>query len=64
MEQQDVYRELSKKLMMENSTILPKIWRMVCSDEEAQLVNRLPATLEQLVQQSGKAVSEMQDTIQ
>jgi Pyruvate/2-oxoacid:ferredoxin oxidoreductase delta subunit len=63
MEQQDVYRELSKKLMMENSTILPKIWQMVCSDEEAQLVNRLPATMEQLVQESGKAVSEMQDTI-
>jgi Pyruvate/2-oxoacid:ferredoxin oxidoreductase delta subunit len=63
MEQQDVYRELSKKLMLENSTILPKIWRMVCSEEEAQLVNRLPATLEQLVQESGKAASEMQDTL-
>ncbi len=63
MEQQDVYRELSKKLMLENSTILPKIWRIVCSDEEAQLVNRLPATLEQLVQESGKAAEKMQDTI-
>jgi ferredoxin len=63
MEQQDVYRELSKKLMLENSTILPKIWRMVCSDEEAQLVNRLPATMDQLVQESGKAASKMQDTI-
>ncbi len=63
MEQQDVYRELSKKLMLEGSTILPKIWRIVCSDEEAQLVNRLPATLEQLVQESGKAASEMQDIL-
>ncbi len=63
MEQQDVYRELSKKLMLENSTILPKIWRIVCSEDEAQLVNRLPATLEQLVQESGKAASEMQDIL-
>jgi Pyruvate/2-oxoacid:ferredoxin oxidoreductase delta subunit len=63
MEQQDVYRELSKKLMLENSTILPNIWRIVCTEEEAQLVNRLPATLEQLVQESGKAASEMQDTL-
>jgi ferredoxin len=63
MEQQDVYRELSKKLMLENSTILPRIWRIVCSNEEAQLVNRLPATLEQLVQESGKAAKTMQDTM-
>jgi ferredoxin len=63
MEQQDVYRELSKKLMLENSTILPKIWRIVCTEEEAKLVNRLPATLEQLVQESGKAASDMEDTI-
>ena len=54
MEQQDVYRELSKKLMMENSTVIPKIWRAVCSEEEADLVNLLPASLEQLVQATGK----------
>jgi len=63
MEQQDVYRELSKKLMMENSTVIPKIWRVVCSEEEANLVNRLPATLDQLVQESGKAASKMQEII-
>lgn len=63
MEQQDIYRELSKKLMMENSTVLPKIWRVICSEEEAKLVNRLPATLDQLVQESGEAASKMQDII-
>lgn len=28
MSQQDVYRELSKKLLMENSTVLPRIWEI------------------------------------
>lgn len=60
MDHQDVYRELSKKLMMENSTVLPGIWRLVCSDQEADLLNRLPATVEQLSQVSGKPVSELQ----
>ncbi len=60
MEQQDVYRELSKKLMMENSTVLPKIWRTVCTEEEAALVNLLPASIEQLVQATGKVTSELQ----
>jgi ferredoxin len=43
MDQQDVYRELSKKLLMENSKILPRIWQTVCSEEEARIVNALPA---------------------
>lgn len=63
MEQQDVYRELSKKLMMEHSTVLPKIWRAVCSEEEAALVTRLPASADQLVQMTGKPLTELQSTI-
>ncbi|MEN6446356.1 MAG: 4Fe-4S binding protein [Syntrophaceae bacterium] len=45
MDQPDVYRELSKKLMMENSVVLPKIWKVVCSEEEARIVNSLPDTI-------------------
>jgi len=63
MEQQDVYRELSKKLMLENSNIIPRIWRTICGEEEASLVNRLPATLEQLSQEFGKDSFEMRSII-
>jgi len=60
MDHQDVYRELSKKLMMENSTVLPRIWRLVCTDEEAEILNRLPATVDQLSSALGKPAAELQ----
>ena len=63
MEQQDVYRELSRKLMMENSRVLPLIWRVVCNDEEAAIVNRMPATVDELAREFSKTPGEMQDII-
>jgi Pyruvate/2-oxoacid:ferredoxin oxidoreductase delta subunit len=63
MEHQDVYRELSKKLMMEHSTVLSEIWRELCSEEEARIVDRLPATIEDLAKTFEKTVIEMQGII-
>lgn len=63
MEQQDVYRELSKKLMLEQSTVLPRIWRMVCSEEEARIVNQLPATTDELAKAFAKSTADMQRII-
>jgi ferredoxin len=63
MESQDVYRELSKKLMMENSRVMPLIWRTVCTEEEAAIVNRMPATVEELATAFSKTTDEMQAII-
>lgn len=46
----DVYRDLAEKLLMPRSPLLPRIWRHVCSPEEATLVNALPATLDDLAE--------------
>jgi NAD-dependent dihydropyrimidine dehydrogenase PreA subunit len=54
----DVYRELSKKLGAEHSGIVPEIWRIVCTGDEAELVNALPATAEELAKRFGKTVAE------
>lgn len=48
MEKADVYRELTKKLGMEQSPLIPQIWQVVCTEEEAQIVNATPARLEDL----------------
>jgi len=56
---QDVYRELAKKLMMEQSTVLPKIWKTICSAEQAQIVNSLPATVPDLADKFSKSEDEM-----
>lgn len=59
MAQQDVYRELSKKLLLEQSTIIPKIWETICSDEEARIVNSLPATVPDLAEKFSMFEEEM-----
>jgi ferredoxin len=56
----EVYRELSKKLMLEHSRILPKIWALLCSEEEAVLVNLLPGTPEEIAARTGKPLAEVQ----
>jgi Pyruvate/2-oxoacid:ferredoxin oxidoreductase delta subunit len=56
----DVYRELSKKLMMENSRILPRLWSAVCTPEEAEIVNMMPGTAEDLAGRSGRSLEETQ----
>ncbi|MBN1364154.1 MAG: 4Fe-4S binding protein [Syntrophaceae bacterium] len=60
MSQPDVYRELSKKLIFENSPVMQKIWRMLCDEREANIVNLLPATTEELATKFGTTVKEMQ----
>jgi ferredoxin len=50
----DIYKELSKKVGTEQSRIVPEIWKIVCTPEEAELLNVLPATTEELSQHLGK----------
>lgn len=59
MDRMDVYRELSKKLLMEHSKLMPKIWETVCSPDEAAVINALPATAEELAGRFGKAEEDM-----
>jgi len=47
---EDVYRELSRRLMFENSTILPQIWKKVANQLEAQIICYLPANAMQVAE--------------
>jgi Pyruvate/2-oxoacid:ferredoxin oxidoreductase delta subunit len=60
MSQMDVYKELAKKLIFENSPVMLKIWRTLCDEREANIVNSLPATTEELATKFGTPVEEMQ----
>jgi len=55
-----VYAELSKKLMMEHSKLLPELWRMVCDEDEANAVNALPGTAEEIARALGRPVGDME----
>ncbi len=55
MAENPVYRELSKKLLLENSVILHQIWKTVCSEEEAEIVNILPGSIGEIASKTGKS---------
>lgn len=55
MAENPVYRELSKKLLLENSVLLHQIWKTVCSEEEAEIVNILPGTIGEIASKTGKS---------
>jgi formate hydrogenlyase subunit 6/NADH:ubiquinone oxidoreductase subunit I len=59
MEKMDVYQELSKKLSMENSRFVPKIWQRLCTEEEAEIINALPGTPEEMASRFGMDIGKM-----
>jgi len=64
MPNEEAYRELSKKVGTEHSQIVPEIWKTVCTLEEAELLNALPATAEDLAQRFGKTLEEVGGMLQ
>ncbi|MGC9323775.1 MAG: 4Fe-4S dicluster-binding protein [Desulfomonilia bacterium] len=64
MTSEDIYQELSKKVGTEHSQIVPEIWKTVCTPDEAEMVNALPATEEELAEKFGKSLEEIRDMLQ
>jgi Pyruvate/2-oxoacid:ferredoxin oxidoreductase delta subunit len=64
MSNEDLYRELSKKVGTEHSRIVPEIWKIVCSPDEASVLNALPATVEELADRLGKTLQEIDGMLQ
>ncbi|MCU0845075.1 MAG: 4Fe-4S binding protein [Spirochaetes bacterium] len=56
----EIYRELSRRLMMENSEILPRIWQAVCTEDEARVVAMLPGTASELAGRAERPLAEME----
>ncbi|MBN1662159.1 MAG: hypothetical protein JW943_01025 [Deltaproteobacteria bacterium] len=55
----DVSEELTKKIGIEKSKYVPEIWKTLCWPEEAELLNALPATGQDLADRFGKPVVEI-----
>lgn len=64
MEKPDVFVELSRKLSLENSPTVPQIWRLLCSEEEAELINAMPATAEELAVKFGRDRAELETVLE
>jgi formate hydrogenlyase subunit 6/NADH:ubiquinone oxidoreductase subunit I len=64
MEKSDVYRELAKKVGMEGSPTVARVWQLLCTEEEAELVDALPGTAEEMAGRFGKELAVMQDILE
>jgi Pyruvate/2-oxoacid:ferredoxin oxidoreductase delta subunit len=60
----DVYRELAGKVGMRDSKFVPDIWRTICSKQEAEIINAMPATRGELSDKFGKTDEEMSKILQ
>ncbi len=60
----DIYKELSKRLMFENSSILPQIWQRVANETQAQIIAYLPANAQQIAQKFNMSVEEASRTLE
>jgi ferredoxin len=63
MADRDVYQELSSKVGTGQSSIVPEIWKTVCTVDEAHLINALPATAEDLARRFEKTRDEMESVL-
>ncbi|MFW6113291.1 MAG: 4Fe-4S ferredoxin, partial [Actinomycetota bacterium] len=60
MNQEDLYEQLSERIMTKGSKIIPQLFRMVAGEEEARILLATPATSEQLAERLGISVEEVE----
>lgn len=53
MAEENVFEELAARINLAGSERLPRIWRMICDDEEARLLLEMPGTVDELAGKSG-----------
>ena len=55
MEDKDLYQALSSQIGMPDSERIQRLWKMLCTEEEAKLLLTMPGTLEELEDKTGMA---------
>ncbi len=55
-----IYKELSKKLLLEQSSLLPRIWAEVADPVDAGILNALPGTVEELSTRLGMDTEQLE----
>ena len=61
---EEIYRELSKKLLLEQSVLLPKIWAGVADPVDAAILNAAPGTVDDIAGYLGMDTGEVEKRLQ
>ncbi|MDZ4164738.1 MAG: 4Fe-4S binding protein [Smithellaceae bacterium] len=59
----DIYQELAKKLGQEQSPLIPRLWQVLCTEQEARIVNSTPAQAEELAEKFDMALDETRELL-
>src|SRR6056297_2205264 len=60
----DVYEQLTDKIMLTGSQLIPELFRMVVDASEAELLLAMPGTPEALAEKTGRSVSDVEAACQ
>ncbi|MBT4089264.1 MAG: 4Fe-4S ferredoxin, partial [Deltaproteobacteria bacterium] len=55
----DIYEQMTEKIMLKGSQIIPRLFEMIVDPLEAQLMMAMPGTPEQLAEKLSRPVSEI-----
>ncbi len=56
----NIYEQMTDKIMLTGSKLIPELFRMIVDDSEAQLLMAMPGTPEQLAEKTGRTVDEVE----
>lgn len=60
MNQQDLYQQLAARIFLQDSKIIPELFRIIADNEEAKILLATPGTAEQLAEKMGMSVEEVE----
>jgi len=56
----DIYQQMTDKIMLTGSKIIPELFRMIADESEAELMMALPGTPDALAEKIGRPVDEVE----
>ena len=58
----DIYEQMTDKIMLTGSKIIPELFRMIADEDEARLLMAMPGTPEQLAEKTGRPLDAVEES--
>lgn len=58
----DIYEQMTDKIMLTGSKLIPELFRMIADEDEARLLMAMPGTPEQLAEKTGRPLDDVEES--
>jgi ferredoxin len=58
----DIYEQMTDKIMLTGSNLIPELFRMIADEDEARLLLAMPGTPEQLTEKTGRSLADIDES--